>query len=338
MFMFSRAIALVLASFVAGHATSPVNTPAGAPEDVRLVGVEGEGAKYRPRWRGPSGQGNVTGTNYADTWSDTQNIKWRVPVPGLGHSSPIIWRDHLFPTTATDDGASMSMLAFSRATGKQLWQIEGAVIGSRTQVSEEQPRVGDGHDRRPARLCVVRDARARGVRLHGQARVAHEARRPQQLSRQRGIAGAAQGPGVPLPGPRRHGDTSLVHRGLRRRNGQGRLEARPPRDRRVGLAGHHQHRHAGRVDRQQSAPRLGVRSRDWKRSLERARDDVRSHSDTGGGTRPGVLLVRTRRGRRWRSNPADRATSPPPTSRGRRRSGSPFVPSAIDPRRRTSTS
>jgi outer membrane protein assembly factor BamB len=45
-----------------------------------------------------------------------------VPVPGLGHSSPIVWRDHLFLTTATDDGATMSMVAFSRATGKQLWR------------------------------------------------------------------------------------------------------------------------------------------------------------------------------------------------------------------------
>jgi outer membrane protein assembly factor BamB len=89
---------------------------------IAMIAVEGEGAKYWPRWRGPSGQGYVAGTNFVDTWSDTQNIKWRVPVPGLGHSSPIIWRDHLFLTTATDDGATMSLLAFSRATGKPLWR------------------------------------------------------------------------------------------------------------------------------------------------------------------------------------------------------------------------
>jgi outer membrane protein assembly factor BamB len=93
-----------------------------APETVRLIPVEGEAAKYWPRWRGPSGQGHVVGTNYTDTWSATQNVKWRVAVPGLGHSSPIVWRDHLFLTTATDDGAKVSLLAYSRATGKQLWQ------------------------------------------------------------------------------------------------------------------------------------------------------------------------------------------------------------------------
>jgi outer membrane protein assembly factor BamB len=113
----SRAVALLLASFVAGH-----NPPVPAPEDVRMITVDGEGAKYWPRWRGPSGQGHVTGTNYVDTWSDKQNVKWRAAVPGLGHSSPIVWRDHLFLTTATEDGTTVSMIAFSRATGKQLWR------------------------------------------------------------------------------------------------------------------------------------------------------------------------------------------------------------------------
>ena len=80
MIMLSRTVALLLASFVAGH-----NPPVSAPEDVRMITVDGEGAKYWPRWRGPSGQGHVTGTNYVDTWSEKENIKWRVPVPGLGH-------------------------------------------------------------------------------------------------------------------------------------------------------------------------------------------------------------------------------------------------------------
>lgn len=93
-----------------------------APENVRLIPVEGEAAKYWPRWRGPSGQGHVTGTNYTDTWSPKDHIKWRVQVPGLGHSSPIVWRDHIFLTTATDNGATMSMLAFRRSDGTRLWQ------------------------------------------------------------------------------------------------------------------------------------------------------------------------------------------------------------------------
>jgi len=93
----------------------------GAPEPIVLIPVDGEGAKYWSRWRGPSGQGAVAGTNYVDTWSSTTNIKWKVAVPGRGHSSPIVWRNHLFLTTATDDGTKMSLLAFDRAGGRLLW-------------------------------------------------------------------------------------------------------------------------------------------------------------------------------------------------------------------------
>jgi outer membrane protein assembly factor BamB len=93
-----------------------------APPAVTLIPVEGEGAKYWPRWRGPSGQGLVAGTNYVDTWSHTTNVKWRAPVPGRGHSSPIVWRNHIFLTTDEDNGAKLSMLAFNRADGKLLWQ------------------------------------------------------------------------------------------------------------------------------------------------------------------------------------------------------------------------
>jgi len=92
-------------------------TTGAAPALVALIPVDGEGAGYWTRWRGPSGQGMVAGTNYVDTWSDTTNVKWKVPVPGRGHSSPIVWKDHIFLTTARDYGAKVSMLAFRRADG-----------------------------------------------------------------------------------------------------------------------------------------------------------------------------------------------------------------------------
>jgi outer membrane protein assembly factor BamB len=91
-------------------------------EPVSLIPIDGEGAKYWSRWRGPSGQGAVAGTNYVDRWSRSTNVKWKVPVPGRGHSSPIVWKDHLFLTTAADGGAKVSMLAYSRSTGKLLWE------------------------------------------------------------------------------------------------------------------------------------------------------------------------------------------------------------------------
>ncbi len=91
------------------------------PSDVRMVAVEGEGAKYWPVWRGPSGQGLVTGT-YTDTWSATENVIWKKPVPGRGNSSPIVWGDRMFLTTAHEGGRRVSLVAFRRSDGMQLWE------------------------------------------------------------------------------------------------------------------------------------------------------------------------------------------------------------------------
>ena len=114
--------ALRLLLLIAVAASARLVLAGGLVEPIEMIAVEGEGAKYWPRWRGPSGQGHVTGTNYTDTWSDTQNVNWRTAVPGLGHSSPIVWRDRIFLTTATDDGAKVWMLAYNRADGTLLWQ------------------------------------------------------------------------------------------------------------------------------------------------------------------------------------------------------------------------
>ncbi|MSO81985.1 MAG: hypothetical protein EXQ53_01625 [Acidobacteria bacterium] len=89
---------------------------------VRMVADEGEGAKYWPRWRGPSGQGLVTGSGYPDTWSSTENVLWKTPVPGSGNSSPIVWGDRVFVTTAYEGGRRVSVLAYRRSDGRLLWE------------------------------------------------------------------------------------------------------------------------------------------------------------------------------------------------------------------------
>ena len=88
---------------------------------VEMIADRGEAARYWPRWRGPSGQGLVEGAGYPDTWSATQNVVWKVPVPGSGNSSPVVWKDRIFVTTASDDGGRASIVAFDRATGAQVW-------------------------------------------------------------------------------------------------------------------------------------------------------------------------------------------------------------------------
>ena len=89
--------------------------------EVRMVEVAGEGAKYWPRWRGPSGQGQVAAGQYTDTWN-AKSGAWRVTVPGRGNSSPIVWGDRIFLTTGYGSGERLSMLAYSRADGKKLWE------------------------------------------------------------------------------------------------------------------------------------------------------------------------------------------------------------------------
>ena len=110
-----RAIWLVILVFV-----TPVSLD--AQEKVRMLPAEGEGAKYWPRWRGPSGQGLAKDGPYPDTWSDTENVLWRTKVPGRGNSSPIVWGKQLFLTTAYEGGKRRSILAFDLDSGKQLWE------------------------------------------------------------------------------------------------------------------------------------------------------------------------------------------------------------------------
>lgn len=93
-----------------------------AGAEVRMIEPDGKGSEYWPRWRGPSGQGLVEGDGYVESWSATENVLWKVEVPGEGNSSPIVWGDRIFLTTAHDDGKRRSVLCFRRSDGKQLWE------------------------------------------------------------------------------------------------------------------------------------------------------------------------------------------------------------------------
>ncbi len=51
-------------------------------------------------WRGPLTNGTAVNANPPVTWSESENIRWKVPIPGLGHATPIIWEDKVFIQTA----------------------------------------------------------------------------------------------------------------------------------------------------------------------------------------------------------------------------------------------
>lgn len=77
-----------------------------------------------PEFRGPGGQGHSSETGLPVKWSETENIAWKVPVPGGGWSTPVIVGDRIWLTTATDEGKSLRLLSFLKDTGKPDQNIE----------------------------------------------------------------------------------------------------------------------------------------------------------------------------------------------------------------------
>ena len=61
-------------------------------------------ARDWPYWRGPAADGMAVG-DAPVPWSATENVAWKTDIPGLGHSSPVVWGDFVFVTTAIKTGA-----------------------------------------------------------------------------------------------------------------------------------------------------------------------------------------------------------------------------------------
>ncbi|HKY04983.1 MAG TPA: serine/threonine protein kinase, partial [Blastocatellia bacterium] len=60
------------------------------------------GGSNWPQWRGPESQGVSKDKGLPTEWSATKNLQWKAAVAGRGHSSPIVWGDHIFLTTAIE--------------------------------------------------------------------------------------------------------------------------------------------------------------------------------------------------------------------------------------------
>lgn len=77
-----------------------------------------------PWWRGPHRNGTANDAPVPTTFGDSENLVWKVPVPGRGHSSPTVVGKRIFLTTADEQKKIHYVVAFDRDTGKQLWQEE----------------------------------------------------------------------------------------------------------------------------------------------------------------------------------------------------------------------
>ena len=73
-------------------------------------------------FRGPNGTGTVADTMVPTVWSETQAVKWKTPIPGRGWSSPVIWGNQIWMTSATEDGKQMFVYCVDKQTGKVLHQ------------------------------------------------------------------------------------------------------------------------------------------------------------------------------------------------------------------------
>ena len=84
-----------------------------------------------PQFRGPTGQGHATERGLPLEWSETKNIIWKTPVPGLGWSSPTVANGRVWVTTVVESkerrgrvSASLRALAFDVASGRELVNVE----------------------------------------------------------------------------------------------------------------------------------------------------------------------------------------------------------------------
>ena len=112
-----------------------------------LASADGDAAApgHWPQFRGPNASGRGDGAHLPDTWSVPagKGIAWKTPIPGLAHSSPIVWGDRVFVTTAISsrkdatfkpglygEGTASedvtrhkwNVMALDRRTGKVLWE------------------------------------------------------------------------------------------------------------------------------------------------------------------------------------------------------------------------
>ncbi|MCC7421166.1 MAG: PQQ-binding-like beta-propeller repeat protein [Planctomycetaceae bacterium] len=77
-------------------------------------------AENWPQWRGPSFSGVSTEKNVPTTWSKNENVAWRTVLPGAGGATPVVWGDHIFGTSVTEEGDLV--LVCVGADGKPMWQ------------------------------------------------------------------------------------------------------------------------------------------------------------------------------------------------------------------------
>ena len=83
--------------------------------------IPADGDDSWTRFRGPNGAGIAADASIPAPWVEA-DYSWQVPLPGIGHSSPVIWQDRVLITTADPQTAERSILCLAAADGRLLWR------------------------------------------------------------------------------------------------------------------------------------------------------------------------------------------------------------------------
>lgn len=84
-----------------------------------LVSTTAQAGEHWPRFRGENGQG-VSDIRIPAKWTD-KAIRWKVELPGQGHSSPVVWGNRVFLNSADSKGGERIVACIDGDSGKQLW-------------------------------------------------------------------------------------------------------------------------------------------------------------------------------------------------------------------------
>lgn len=87
-----------------------------------------------PQFRGPRGDGTSDARGLPLAWSETNNVKWRTPIHGKGWSSPVVWGNQVWVTTATEDGLQLFALCLDRDSGKVVKDLKLFDVAKQTDI------------------------------------------------------------------------------------------------------------------------------------------------------------------------------------------------------------
>lgn len=87
-----------------------------------------------PQFRGPGGDGHSGAKGLPLTWSETNNVKWKIAIHDKGWSSPVIWDNQIWLTTATDEGGKLFALCVDRETGKIVHDLKLFEVGGQPDI------------------------------------------------------------------------------------------------------------------------------------------------------------------------------------------------------------